>query len=294
MKQRFFLVCMFFAGLTGAYAQGLPLPPPYLAKANLTAAMTAATNDASDAVLVSIASFPSDTVQTNGTCNLWVYSFYSHAKDSMLEVGFYDIAGNIQPYIISSAANGTSYTPLPGTWINSDTAIGIAQTNGGSAFISQWAAIQTVISATLEYGIYASKPTATVWFVTYTWYSEPGVVGAVYYVVIDATTGQVYLSGTSPVVESGLTLPAVNQLNQNYPNPFTSSTAISFSLANSQNVSLRVYNTLGEEVADLADGAMSTGAHTLNFDAANVPEGVYYYRLAANGAVQTKQMTIVK
>ncbi len=83
-------------------------------------------------------------------------------------------------------------------------------------------------------------------------------------------------------------------LSQNYPNPFNAATAISFSLPHTENVLLQVYNELGSKVEDVAFGIMDAGDHTFNFDGTNLTEGLYYYRLIADGIAQTKQMTVVK
>ena len=57
---------------------------------------------------------------------------------------------------------------------------------------------------------------------------------------------------------------------------------------------LQVFDALGSKVADLAQGTMDAGAHIVTFDATKLPEGVYYYRLTADGGIQTKPMTVVK
>ncbi|CAN5206436.1 hypothetical protein BH23BAC3_BH23BAC3_32080 [soil metagenome] len=84
-------------------------------------------------------------------------------------------------------------------------------------------------------------------------------------------------------------------LNQNYPNPFNPSTRISFSLPQSQQVTLKVYDMLGREVASLANRVMfSAGNHTLNFEASNLSSGMYIYRLTSNNVVLTKKMSLIK
>ena len=73
-------------------------------------------------------------------------------------------------------------------------------------------------------------------------------------------------------------------LSQNYPNPFNPTTTIEFELAKDALVTLKVYNTLGQEVATLANKEeFGEGANDLEFDASNLPSGVYYYRIYAEG-----------
>ena len=83
-------------------------------------------------------------------------------------------------------------------------------------------------------------------------------------------------------------------LSQNYPNPFNPNTSISFVLRTPGEVSLKVYNLLGEEVASLVDGRMSAGPHTAYFDASDLSSGIYYYNLTAGDFVETKKMILLK
>ncbi len=91
-------------------------------------------------------------------------------------------------------------------------------------------------------------------------------------------------------------LTAVNafSLVQNYPNPFSATTTIDFSLPESSPVTLKVYNALGDCVATLASGEFTAGLHSAEFDARGIPNGVYFYRLAAGKNVQTVMMEIVR
>jgi len=72
-------------------------------------------------------------------------------------------------------------------------------------------------------------------------------------------------------------------LGQNYPNPFNPSTQIDFSLAADSRVTLNVYSLLGEKVATLVNSDLTAGSHQVNFDAASINSGVYFYRIEATG-----------
>lgn len=98
----------------------------------------------------------------------------------------------------------------------------------------------------------------------------------------------------SNIVEAVISAPAKFELSQNYPNPFNPSTKISFSVPQSGNVKLSVYNLLGQEVQNLVNGFVEAGNHTINFDAENLNSGIYLYKLEANGFVQTRKMTMIK
>jgi len=84
-------------------------------------------------------------------------------------------------------------------------------------------------------------------------------------------------------------------LLQNYPNPFNPKTAIGFSLLAVSNVTLKVYDILGKEVATLIHSRlMDAGKHEVNFDGSDVPSGIYYYRLTAGKFTETKKFVVVR
>ncbi len=83
-------------------------------------------------------------------------------------------------------------------------------------------------------------------------------------------------------------------LGQNYPNPFNPTTTIRFAIPESGNVKLKVYNIIGQQVAELVNGYKEAGVHTINFNAKNLNTGIYIYKLVANGLVQSKKMMLVK
>ncbi len=88
--------------------------------------------------------------------------------------------------------------------------------------------------------------------------------------------------------------PKTFDLSQNYPNPFNPTTTIDFIVPQAGFVTLAVYNTLGEQVALLANGIMSEGAHTATFDAKSLPSGAYVYKLQTGNSVMTKKMLLMK
>jgi hypothetical protein len=84
------------------------------------------------------------------------------------------------------------------------------------------------------------------------------------------------------------------ELRQNYPNPFNPSTTIRFTLVHSGQVTLKVYNLLGQEIATLLSGSELAGSHEVRFDAAGLPSGVYLYRLQTAGLSIAKPMILLK
>jgi len=83
-------------------------------------------------------------------------------------------------------------------------------------------------------------------------------------------------------------------LQPNYPNPFNPSTTIAFSLPETQRVRLTVVNLLGETVAILVDAPLAEGKHTVPWNAAFLPSGIYLCRLQAGAQVQTTKMVLMK
>jgi hypothetical protein len=88
-------------------------------------------------------------------------------------------------------------------------------------------------------------------------------------------------------------------LEQNYPNPFNPSTTIRFSLKETGDVRLAIYNLQGQEVRTLVTREMQAGAHTINWDGKDqhghpVPSGIYFYKLRVNGFEQTRKMLMAK
>jgi hypothetical protein len=98
----------------------------------------------------------------------------------------------------------------------------------------------------------------------------------------------------SKTIEIDLGSPINFKLRQNYPNPFNPSTTISFSLPVSNNVSLKVFNTLGEEIVNLVESFLEPGVHTYIFNADRLTSGIYVYQLSTNDATQTRKMLYLK
>ena len=93
------------------------------------------------------------------------------------------------------------------------------------------------------------------------------------------------LNGSSLLVpEVNFTSPSTFAVKQNYPNPFNPSTTIDFSLPESGNVTLTIYNITGQEVAKLVNGVQNAGSHKVVWNASNLSSGIYFYRLNFDGS----------
>jgi hypothetical protein len=131
--------------------------------------------------------------------------------------------------------------------------------------------------------------------------------------IVKSLVGQRFvgtLQGTSNMIESGfladtlfrtLTSVAVHEgvpkefmLEQNYPNPFNPSTTIQYALPARSHVNLSLFNTLGQQVAELVNEELEAGYHEVSFDAKNLPSGVYFYRIQAGTFVETKRLLLLR
>ncbi len=89
-------------------------------------------------------------------------------------------------------------------------------------------------------------------------------------------------------------LPQSFALDQNYPNPFNPTTMIRYAIPRNSQVTLNVYNVLGEKVATLFSGMQRAGSYEVNFDASRYASGVYFYRLQAGNFSSIKKMMLLK
>lgn len=93
-------------------------------------------------------------------------------------------------------------------------------------------------------------------------------------------------------VDTGL--PTGFELTQNYPNPFNPATTIKFSIPQSDVVTIKVYNVLGQEVQTLVNQVMNAGTYEVDFNASHLSSGVYIYSITAGNYAATKKMMLLK
>jgi hypothetical protein len=89
-------------------------------------------------------------------------------------------------------------------------------------------------------------------------------------------------------------VPVEYGLSQNYPNPFNPSTEIKFIVAENQNVTIKVFNLVGEQVAELVNKSYQPGEYSVTWNPENQASGVYYYTMQAGDFAQTKKMLFLK
>ncbi|MCP4580064.1 MAG: T9SS type A sorting domain-containing protein [candidate division Zixibacteria bacterium] len=94
--------------------------------------------------------------------------------------------------------------------------------------------------------------------------------------------------------ENNRQLPAIVELNQNYPNPFNAATTITFSLPETQHISINIYNLLGQRVATIFDDAMPAGERSLTWNADQYPTGIYFAQLFTANNSKNIKITLLK
>ena len=132
----------------------------------------------------------------------------------------------------------------------------------------------------------------------YRFYDYPG--GYMTYDLIAAKIENV-IYGDSNLVDTGIPnqlTPVKYELHQNYPNPFNPTTMIKYSVVNSANVSLKVYDVLGNEVATLVNEEKQSGSYEVEFQSTvsnqQLASGIYFYQLRVGEFVQTKKMILLR
>ncbi len=158
---------------------------------------------------------------------------------------------------------------------------------------------EMLINTVLVNGIPIASDTTT--FIEYNWVAEQVGMLATISSMPGETNPNFTLASTISftVPTTGIqahqpSLPTRFELQQNYPNPFNPSTTIFFTLPTTMNVQLTVYDLLGQKIATLVNGRLSSGEHQVTFNAADLPSGVYLYQLSGNGMTQTRRMVLLK
>ena len=89
-------------------------------------------------------------------------------------------------------------------------------------------------------------------------------------------------------------IPTEYRLKQNYPNPFNPSTTIEYVLPKISDVKITILNIIGQEVKTIVDEKQGAGTHSINFNAKDLPSGIYFYRLQTDDFNQVKKMVLIK
>ena len=113
------------------------------------------------------------------------------------------------------------------------------------------------------------------------------------YLLCEATFATVEYSSFTGIAQENKNILSFN-LSQNYPNPFNPSTTINYSLPNSGNIKLTVYNSIGSKVATIINEYKPAGNYSVKFNASNLASGIYLYRLESGNYNDAKKLIILK
>lgn len=119
--------------------------------------------------------------------------------------------------------------------------------------------------------------------------AEKGIIVGQHGTIMRTTTG-----GVVWINENEINTDYTYSLAQNYPNPFNPQTTIRFSLTEPQRVELTVFNLLGEKIVTLASDIYESGSHSIDWNAADYPSGIYFYRLQTGSFVESKKMILLR
>jgi hypothetical protein len=243
-----------------------------------------ATTYASNAGLAFI---QASNIDTNGTANIWKCTYFSFDSSSFWNSRAYNFIGqNNQVTFESWDSLGAGPSIIFNRWMDSDSALLIAQRFGGSVLRSQFSTC--TISALLMQE--PGPPFYTIWQISYQYGASTRSVQ------INATTGDTVRAWVVTSVNNANNQPLPNrfELYQNFPNPFNPSTNISFSITNRSYVSLKIFDFLGRQVASLVSEELSAGDYTRQWNASKFASGIYFSRLQAGLYNETKKIILLK
>jgi hypothetical protein len=224
----------------------------------------------------------SDNAFTDGSSFSWAYKYATFTDQNQT---YYFVRSSSNSVVLDSLNNipliGISYITYP--WIDSDSALALAEAQGGAGF--------RILHP--HYRIVASISEAVVPNPRPYWYIE--------YIDIDNsnTYQYIFINATDSSKISNVPVPYKSAskefaLLQNYPNPFNPATTISYTLQERANITINIYNSLGQKMTTLYKGQQEAGSHTIQWNAKNMASGIYFYELQAEQFSAVQKMLLLK
>ncbi len=204
----------------------------------------------------------------------------------------YGLAGSDSGGVARTIDGGVTWTPI---------------SLGGTGFVSGFSGTGADFFAAQGGSVYRSSDRGATWTTSFT-----GSIGSLTHLDFIASGSNLFgwtvssggsiagFSGTVSGVDAGTnSVPSEFVLWQNYPNPFNPQTKIEFEIPKVSHITLKIYNSLGEEVVTLVDNVVNAGTHAIEWNGRNrfnstVASGVYFYRLVGDNFVETKKMLLIK
>lgn len=203
------------------------------------------------------------------------------------------IAAADSDVFVGTTSGAFRYVPRAG-WTKVDS--GLSDTS-----IRCFAASGATVFAGTDSGVFVSTDLGAIWSSASSGLPDTSIVAFtiagsnIYAAIAGRGVWKRPLSQMTTAVRAASTqLPGGFSLSQNYPNPFNPSTTINYQLPTNSFVSLAVFDVLGREVKTLVNRRQNAGDHTVTFNAANLPSGVYFYRLEAGTYHDTKKLMLLK
>ncbi len=214
------------------------------------------------------------TKVNNGLTGLWVYSLAVKGTELF--------AGTLIQGVFRTNNNGTNWTHSL-TDLNV-TAVTVVDTN---VFAGTWAQ-----------GVYRLINSDSSWkavglsnvYVTSFAYND----GYLFAATSANTVWKAPIDVLTPVEEIKINLPAEFNLSQNFPNPFNPTTTIQYSVEKLQQVTLKVYDILGNEISTLVNSEQPAGVYTIKFNGTTLSSGIYFYKLQTENYSETRKMLLMK
>jgi|WetSurMetagenome_2_1015567.scaffolds.fasta_scaffold16044_1 photosystem II stability/assembly factor-like uncharacterized protein len=238
-------------------------------------------------------------------------------------------AGTFEGGIFRSTNNGTNWTEINNGLINLDipslVTLGtnlFAGTWGEGAFLStnngdSWIEVNNgltnfdvqsfevlemnLFAGTGGGGVFLSINNGTNWIAVNEGLTNQNIISLIVsdiFLFVGTYDGGVWRRPLSELItsvdNSSIEMPIGFALDQNFPNPFNPSTIISYQLPVSGDVTLKVYDVLGNEVATLVNEEKPAGSYEVKFDATGLSSGIYFYKLQVGSLVETKKMLLLK
>jgi len=235
-----------------------------------------------DGVFLSTDNGTSWTAVNSGLTSRYVYA--------LAVLGTNLFAGTNNGGVFLSTKNGTSWTAVDSGLTNHNVSVNAFAVSGPNLF-----------AGIFGDGVYLSTNNGTSWTEVNSGLTNPYV----YSLATSATNlfvgtfdGGIWRRPLSEMITSvgrvSTDLPTQFSLSQNYPNPFNPSTVINYRLPTVTEVILKVYDVLGRKVETLVNGRQNVWDHSVNFNAGNLPSGIYFYRLQAGTFTQTRKLMVLK
>jgi len=188
-------------------------------------------------------------------------------------------------YLIASSQGNSRFYVFnrkpPHDYVNYFTVVGVGSTDGIDV-------TNVSLNSTFQAGIFLCHDgTGSPYVIRVCQYEDLGLL-------IDSTYWDPRNNNVVTSILNDLQKPKQFFLTQNYPNPFNPTTNINYSIPESEVVSLKIFNSIGEEVSTLVNAEKVAGSYSVEFNATGLPSGVYFYRLQAGNFIDTKKIALIK